>query len=105
MAQLALSHPNVEARREAIETLGEHGPTPTALDVLTKVATSDRDEDARREALEALGELHDGVGIPALIDIARSHPNQQMRMEAMKRLVESDDPRAKALFERVLAKP
>jgi HEAT repeat protein/beta-lactamase regulating signal transducer with metallopeptidase domain len=105
VAQLALTHPNVDTRREAIETLGEHAPTPTALDVLTKIATNDRDEDARREALETLSELHDGAGIPALIDIARSHPSQEMRMEALKRLVDSEDPRAKAVFERALGKP
>jgi HEAT repeat protein/beta-lactamase regulating signal transducer with metallopeptidase domain len=105
VAQLALTHPTLDVRVEAIETLGEHAPTPTALDVLTKIATGDRSQEARREALETLAELPDGVGIPALIDIARSHPEQGMRMEAMKRLVESDDPRARAVFERVLAKP
>jgi HEAT repeat protein/beta-lactamase regulating signal transducer with metallopeptidase domain len=105
IAQLALTHPNVDARREAIETLGEHAPTPTALDVLTKIATSDRDEEARREALETLSELPDGAGIPALIDLARSHPSQEMRMEALKRLVDSEDPRAKAVFARALGKP
>jgi beta-lactamase regulating signal transducer with metallopeptidase domain/HEAT repeat protein len=105
VAQVALAHPSSDVRREAIETLGEHAPTKTSVDVLTKIATTDADEGARDEALETLADLPDGAGIPALIDIARSHPNQAMRLEAMKRLVESEDPRARAVFERALAKP
>jgi HEAT repeat protein/beta-lactamase regulating signal transducer with metallopeptidase domain len=105
VATLALTHPAIDVRREAIETLTEHAPTPTALDVLSRIVATDRDDEARREALESLAELRDGAGVPTLVEIARSHPSREVRGEALKRLVESDDPRARAVFERALTKP
>jgi HEAT repeat protein len=105
VAQFALTHPVRDVRHEAIETLAEHAPPATSLDVLKRIVADERDEDARQDALEALAELPDGAGIPALIDVARSHPNQEVRREALKRLVESDDPRARAVLDRALTKP
>jgi HEAT repeat protein len=54
----------------------------------------DPDADLREEALEALAELHDGAGVPALIETARSHPDRQVRVRAIELLGDSDDPRA-----------
>ena len=105
VAKIALAHPVVDVRREAIETLAEHAPQATALDVLNRIVSGDGDEDVRRQALEGLAELSEGAGIPALIDVARSHPDKDLRAEALKHLVESDDPRARAIFDRALAKP
>jgi beta-lactamase regulating signal transducer with metallopeptidase domain/HEAT repeat protein len=105
VATFALTHPVVDVRREAIETLAERAPHATAVDVLNRIVSGDRDEDVRRQALEGLAELSEGAGIPALIDVARSHPNRDLRAEALKHLVESEDPRARAVFERALAKP
>ena len=105
VAKIALTHPVVDVRREAIETLAEHAPHATAVDVLSRIVSGDSDEDVRRQALEGLAELSEGAGIPALLDVARSHPNRDLRAEALKHLVESEDPRARAVFERALAKP
>ena len=105
VVKIALAHPVVDVQREAIETLAEHAPHATAVDVLVRIVSGDHDEGVRREALEGLAELSEGAGIPALIDVARSHPNRDVRAEALKRLVESEDPRARAVFERALAKP
>ncbi len=105
VAKIALTHPVVDVRREAIETLAEHAPHATAVDVLSRIVSGDGDEDVRRQALEGLAELSEGAGIPALLDVARSHPNRDLRAEALKHLVESEDPRARAVFERALAKP
>jgi beta-lactamase regulating signal transducer with metallopeptidase domain/HEAT repeat protein len=105
VAKIALAHPVADVRREAIETLAEHAPHATAIDVLSRILSGDGDEDVRREALEGLAELSEGAGIPTLIDVARSHPNRDLRAEALKRLVDSEDPRARAVFERALAKP
>jgi beta-lactamase regulating signal transducer with metallopeptidase domain/HEAT repeat protein len=105
VTKIALAHPVVDVRREAIETLAEHAPPATAVDVLSRIISGDSDEDVCRQGLEGLAELSGGAGIPALIDVARSHPNRDLRAEALKRLVESEDPRARAVFERALAKP
>jgi hypothetical protein len=45
------------------------------------------------------------AGIPALIDAARSHPNREVRPDALRRLAESDDPRAQRIFEQTLRRP
>lgn len=105
VARLATSHPSIDVRREAIETLAEQAPAATAVDVLKQIIATDPSEDARQEALESLSELRDGAGVPALIDVARSHPRPDVRAEALKQLVESDDPRVRTMFERALAKP
>jgi HEAT repeat protein len=49
--------------------------------------------------------MKDGAGIPALIDAARAHPNREVRADALRRLAESDDPRAQRLFEQTLRRP
>ena len=105
MARFAVSHASVDVRREAIETLTEHAPSATVIDVLARIVNTDSGEDTRDAALEGLAELSDGAGVPTLIDIARSHPSADVRREALKRLVESDDPRAKAVFARALSPP
>jgi len=51
------------------------------------------------EVLETLEELDGGVGIPTLIDVARSHPNREIRANALRRLAESDDLRAQKVFD------
>ncbi|MCP4897826.1 MAG: hypothetical protein GY906_12710, partial [bacterium] len=47
------------------------------------------------EALELLGELENGEGISMLIKIARTHPDLELREEAMEALADMDDARAK----------
>jgi beta-lactamase regulating signal transducer with metallopeptidase domain/HEAT repeat protein len=102
VAQFALGHPVADVRREAIETLVEHAPQKTAIEILGQVVSKDRDADVRYEALEGLVELPGGAGIPSLIEVARTSPDKGVRSEALKRLVESDDPRARAVFDRAL---
>jgi HEAT repeat protein len=69
------------------------------------ILPSDAPEDVYSEVLESLEELEDGAGIPALIDAARSHPNREVRADALRRLAESDDPRAQQIFDRTLRRP
>ena len=55
--------------------------------------------DIYNEVIETLEELDGGVGIPTLIDVARAHPNREIRAAALRRLAESDDPRAQKVFD------
>jgi beta-lactamase regulating signal transducer with metallopeptidase domain/HEAT repeat protein len=105
VVKFALDHPLADVRREAIETLVDHAPQKTAIEILGQIIAADRDADIRNEALEGLSELPGGAGIPTLIDVARTNPDKGVRSEALKRLVESDDPRARAVFDRALARP
>ena len=60
------------------------------------------DESVRSHAVFALSQLSDNAGVPALIDIARSHRSPLIRGRAIFWLGESGDPRAIVLFEELL---
>jgi hypothetical protein len=61
----------------------------------------DRD-DPRNSAIFALAQLKNREGVPALLDIARSHRDPVLRKQALFWLGESGDPRGIALFEEIL---
>jgi HEAT repeat protein len=73
--------------------------------LLTEILGGHAPEDLYNEVLQSLEELDGGAGIPALIEAARSHPNRQVRIRALRRLGESDDPRARELLEQMLRRP
>ena len=105
VARIARTHPNVDVRRKAIETYGESAPSDSSVALLKSILASDAPEDVYNAVLEALEEMDDGAGIPALIDAARSHPNRDVRAAALRRLAESDDPRAQKIFDQTLRRP
>jgi len=105
VARIARGNGNVDVRREAIEKYGESAPSDSALALLKSILASDAPEDIYSTVLEALEEMKDGAGIPALIDAARSHPNREVRADALRRLAESDDPRAQKVFDQTLRRP
>jgi HEAT repeat protein/beta-lactamase regulating signal transducer with metallopeptidase domain len=92
---IAREHRDIEARREAITNLGERHPTEDIGTALVALVRDDPDRDVREEALEALAELEDGVGVPRLVETARTHPDSRTRVRAIELLGDSDDPRAR----------
>ncbi|HET8713152.1 MAG TPA: HEAT repeat domain-containing protein [Gemmatimonadales bacterium] len=96
---------SVDVRRAAIEKYGEHAPADSAVALLKGILASEAPEDIYDEVLETLEELEGGAGIPVLIDAARSHPNREVRADALRRLAESDDPRAQQVFDQTLRRP
>lgn len=105
LKEVARTHPDPEVRREAVETIGEAVPAPEAATLLGTILNEDRSTDVQHEALETLTELPGGAGIPVLIVAARGHKSREIRIEALKQLAESEDPRARAVFERALGTP
>lgn len=105
LVEFARTHPVSDVRRQAIETYGESASRDSALALLKSILASDAPEDVYSAVLEALEEMEDGAGIPTLIDAARSHPNREVRADALRRLAESDDPRAQQVFDRTLRRP
>lgn len=102
VARVARTHPDDDVRRKAIETFTEHASPAAALALLKDLLASDASEDVLSQALESLVDLPDGMGIAAAVEVARAHPNPEIRKDALRRLAESDDPRARAVFERAL---
>jgi beta-lactamase regulating signal transducer with metallopeptidase domain/HEAT repeat protein len=105
LRKLATTHADERVRAEAIESLGESDASRTeTAGFLEQLARAEKSQRVQFEALEALADLHDGAGIAALVALARSHPSASTRQEALKRLLDSDHPDARALFERALKK-
>jgi HEAT repeat protein len=105
VARIARRGTDIDLRRAAIEKYAENATPDSAVALLTGLLASDAPEDVYSEVLESLEELDGGVGIPALIDAARSHPNREVRADALRRLAESDDPRAQKVFDQTLRRP
>jgi HEAT repeat protein len=58
----------------------------------------------RSQAVFALSQRPQAEGIPALIQVARTHRDVQIRKQALFWLGQSKDPRALALFEEILTR-
>jgi HEAT repeat protein len=56
------------------------------------------------QAVRAISERRADESVPILIKIARTHPNQAVRKQAIRALGESGDPRAIDFFKEVLSK-
>lgn len=105
LRKLATSHSDERARVEAVESLGESdAPAKETADFLKRLALGEKSTDVQNKILETLVDLRGGAGIAALIELAREHPSQDTRKEALERLIESDHPEARAFFERALKK-
>ncbi|MFX1278913.1 MAG: HEAT repeat domain-containing protein [Promethearchaeota archaeon] len=65
LAITAVTDPDSEVRKEAVDTLGDFGDTKV-LGVLTYVLLNDPDENVRREACDELGDLHHPYSLEAL---------------------------------------
>jgi len=78
-------------RREATEEYAEAAAPETALVLLTDRLANDRSPEVQAKALHRLAQLPDGIGIPALIECAHTHPNRELRGEARRLLSHHDD--------------
>src|SRR5438477_115654 len=79
---LAQNDPDDDVRDEAVESLGAAFPDAETVRVLAAIARRDPNEHVMREALETLGRMKNGAGLPVVIDIARTHPNPDVRRAA-----------------------
>ncbi|HXD34347.1 MAG TPA: HEAT repeat domain-containing protein [Pyrinomonadaceae bacterium] len=101
---VARNDENVELRRQAIHLLGERAGK-RSLDFLSATAQgTDGDAEVQMQAVRAISERPSDEAVPLLIKIARTHPNQMVRKQAIRALGESGDPRAVEYFKEVLTK-
>jgi len=91
-----------ETRKQAVFWLGQAaGDAATAgLDSLSRDGNVDRE--VQKSVVFALSQRPRTEGIPALIRIARTHRDPEVRRDAVFWLGQSNDPRAIALFEELL---
>jgi HEAT repeat protein len=94
----------MDVRRQAIRLLGER-VTKRSFEFLSQTAQStDGNAEVQVQAVRAISERKAEESVPLLIKIARTHPNQLVRKQAIRSLGESGDPRAVDFFREVLSK-
>lgn len=102
--EVARGNDVVEVRRQAIRLLGER-VGKRSFDFLSATAQSaDGNAEVQVQAVRAIGERKAEESVPLLIKIAKTHPNQMVRKQAIRSLGESGDPRAVEFFREVLSK-
>jgi HEAT repeat protein len=102
--EVAKSNEALDVRRQAIRLLGER-VGKRSFDFLSQTAQStDANVEVQLQAVRAIGQRRSEESVPLLIKIARTHPNQQVRKQAVRSLGESGDPRAIDFFREVLTK-
>jgi HEAT repeat protein len=95
---------NTDLRRQAIHWIGEKA-SKRSLDFLKDtVNASDADTEVQKQAVHAISEKPAEQSVPLLIQIAKTHPNAEVRKAAIRWLGESGDPRALEYFREVLSK-
>jgi HEAT repeat protein len=101
---VASSNDAMEVRRQAIRLLGER-VSKRSFEFLSQTAQStDGNTEVQIQAVRAISERKAEESVPILIKIARTHPNQLVRKQAIRSLGESGDPRAVDFFREVLSK-
>jgi HEAT repeat protein len=100
--EVARSETNLDLRRQAIRQLGERAGSRSLEFLSTTAQSPDGNTEVQVTAVRAISERKAEESIPILIKIAKTHPNQLVRKQAMRALGESGDPRAVEFFREVL---
>ena len=101
---VAGSNENPDLRRQAIRLLGERAGKRSFEFLSATAQSADGNTEVQMQAVRAIGERHAEESVPILIKIAKTHPNQLVRKQAIRSLGESGDPRAVEFFREVLMK-
>lgn len=89
-------------RKRAVFWLGQAAGERLTAELGELAADETGDREIREHAIFALSQRPHHEGIPALIRIARTSPDHQLRKKALFWLGQSGDPRAIDLFEEIL---
>ena len=92
-------------REQAVFWLGQAAGEAAVKDLTAMVGDDSLDRDVREHAVFALSQQPKDVGVPALIQVARTNRDPDVRRKAFFWLGQTNDPRAVALFAEVLTKP
>ena len=93
-----------ETRRSAVFWLGQAAGSAATASLDSLVGDARGDRQIREAAVFAISQRPKDEGVPALIRIAQTDRDPDIRRKAMFWLGQSDDPRALALFENILTK-
>jgi len=93
LAKTALTDPNADVRKEAVDTLGDFGEYEV-LGVLTYILLNDPDENVRKEAADELGDLHHIISLDILAKALkdRSPIVRKEAIEGLKKIRKKNKP-------------
>lgn len=91
-------------RKSAVFWLGTEAGEVATRGLAELVDSETQDREVRKHAVFALSQLPKDRGVPELIRVARTNRDPEVRKSAIFWLGQSDDPRALALFEELLAR-
>jgi HEAT repeat protein len=95
LKRIAETSDDSATRKDAVFWLGQKARSDEAFAFLGDRLRDDPDPQVREAALMALAHAPDSKGVPALIEIAKSHPDKATRKKAVFWLGQSKDPRAR----------
>ncbi len=90
------------ARRSAIFWLGQQAGDAVTRGLIDVAEAGESDREVANAAVFALSQQPKAEGVPALIKVARTHKDPQVRRTALFWLGQSQDPAALAFFEELL---
>ena len=102
MIRMAKDDESSHVRGQALFWLA-HKAGQKAMSAITGAIENDPDTDVKKKAVFALSQMPKDEGVPKLIEVAKTNHNREVRKQAMFWLGQSNDPRAVAFFEQVLA--
>lgn len=100
---LARDDARANVRSAALVSLAERAGQQSAA-AITAAVSQDPELEVRKQAVVALSRLPKGEGVPLLVQVAKTNKDLEIRRQAMFWLGRSNDPRAVAFFEEVLAR-
>ncbi len=93
-----------DARNQSVFWLGQAAGDAVAAELGALVVDDAVDREVREQAVFALSQRPKDEGVPALIKVARTNRDPEIRKKALFWLGQSHDPRALDLFEELLTK-
>jgi HEAT repeat protein len=93
---------DMQLRKQAIHWIGEKASRKSMEFLRDTVNSTSEQTEVQVQALHAISEKPAEQAVPLLIQVAKTHPNQQVRRAAIHWLGESGDPRALEFFQEVL---
>jgi HEAT repeat protein len=101
LVAIAKSDRDGEVREKALFWLAQKAGKEASRAIASAVR-EDPELEVKKKAVFALSQLPEEEGVPLLIEVAETHPQPEVRKQAFFWLGQSSDPRAIALFEKVL---
>lgn len=93
-----------DVRKSAVFWVGQAAATAATKGLTDVVGDDAVDREVRESAVFALSQRPRDEAVPALLAVARTHKDPQIRRKAIFWLGQTEDPRAVAYFEEVLTK-